>query len=74
MGNYKCVPRKKRRDKLTIKCEKLFSHAIKEKNYYKAGLIAFYNALKNYGAKGLLNALDNGNSLFIRKGLRRGLL
>lgn len=71
--NYKAIVRKPRRDPITNKCDKLFSKAFYEKDYKKAAMITLYNVLAVYGAKGMMNALDEANSFMERKRLRRGL-
>jgi len=73
MGNWKAVLRKPRRDAVTKDCEKLFSKAISQKDYNKAGAILLYNVLKVYGKKGILSAMYDANRFILRKERRRGL-
>lgn len=67
------IPRKKRKSKTIEKCGKLFSKYMSERNYKKASLIVFYNVLVDFGKEGIMNALDDGNSFFERRKLRKGL-
>ena len=73
MANWKCAPRKKRKDPLTDRCNEIFCISIYNKNYELAALAVFFNVLCLYAKKGILNALADANSYWIRKGRRRGL-
>jgi len=60
-------PRKKRNSQAIEKSEQLFTEAISNKNYKKAGLAVLWCVFKDFGKEGILNALDNANSFMERK-------
>jgi len=65
--------RKKRRHPAIMESSLLFSKAINEGNYKKAAIIVFLTALQVGGTEGIMDALDNANSFYLRKDKRRGL-
>jgi len=73
MGNWKCVPRKKRRDPLINKTSTLFNNALIAADYELAARIVYFTVLKLFGKKGIINTLDDANRYILRKERRRGL-
>ena len=67
------VLRKKRKSQAIKKSEQLFSEAINDQDYKKAGLAVLWCVFKDFAQTGIMDALEEGNSFYERRKFRRGL-
>jgi len=67
------IPRKKRKSEAIDKSSKIFTEAMNNQDYKRAASAVFWCVLKDFAKEGTMNALENANSFYERKKLRRGL-
>lgn len=71
--NWKAVPRKPRKHPSILRDAPLFSEAIHNKDYERAGKIVVGTALEVIGVKGFMNTFFRANSFIERLKYRKGL-
>ncbi len=74
MGNWKAVPRKRRKHPAIDKSAQIYSDAMHANDFKSAAAIALWTALEVGGVEGIMNAMEDANSYIRRRSRRNGLL
>ncbi len=73
MGNWKAVPRKRRKHPAIDVASLIFSYAMRRKDYKRAAAITLWCTLEVVGAEGIMQALEDANSAIRRRKYRKEL-